>query len=100
MIKKKRSVLWLIVWGIALVLSTYIFTFYRIYNYFLTGVYINAAKPMLTVLFLCLCCVLLPSLSLSLYCAYKDKNKVIKVVAICLIVHHLLCIISLIPQIM
>lgn len=43
--------------------------------------------------------VLLPLLCASYYYAKKEQNKKIKIVSLCLIMHHIICIIAIIIQV-
>lgn len=43
---------------------------------------------------------LIPFLGLSLYYANKEKNKVIKIASVCLLVHHIICLVAALVQVL
>ena len=96
--KNKKSVFWLGLWGITLVIGSLLSAFYKITYYYQTKV-ILATPPyanytfFLLLIFALLLLILL--LCVSYYYAVKESNKAIKIVTAGLIAQHVICLIAI-----
>ena len=99
----KKSKLWFILWIVSISLGSAASAAYEIFYFFENGValhtppYTDFQKFQLLV-FLPLC--LIPILGISCRYAIIEKNKKIKIASICLIIHHLVCVIAVLFQVL
>ena len=95
---KRKSVFYFILWAVFIKLATFFSIASEVAMYFRTRE--HQASQILTscqrfLVLVVLPFVLIPLLSLSCYYAKKERNRVIKIITICLLVHHLLSLIGL-----
>ncbi len=100
---KNKSKIWFILWGIALLLGSLFSAACKVLGYFKKGVVLQTLpyadyQLFLLLIYLPLC--LIPLLGASHYYAVKEKNKPIKLATMCLIIHHIICIVAVLLQIL
>ena len=98
---KKKAVVYFVLWVIVLLLGTVFSKIYSLIQILEPGLPPTVPPYQTYHLFLILgvgTCVLLPLLGLACYHAFKEKNKPIKILSICLIIQHLICILAVLIQ--
>lgn len=101
--KKNRATFWFVLWIISVSVGSLFSAVCEIFNYFKTDFLLKIPlytdyQIILLLVFLPLC--LIPLLCASCYYAVKEKQRTIKLVSICLIVHHAICVIAVLLQLL
>ena len=101
--KKHRSVLFFILWGVFLVVGSAFSAICEVLFFFENGVrleYPPLADYQRFLLLFYVPFVLVPMLATSCYYATKEKIKWIKIVSLCLMIQHFLCAVAVLIQVM
>ena len=99
---KNRAKFWLVLWIILISIGSIFSAVCAVWNYLKNGVLLQTFpyanyQIFLLLGFLPVC--LIPVLCMSYYYAIKEKNKKIKIASMCFIIHHTICVIAVLLQI-
>lgn len=89
--RKRKSLFWFLLWTIALSVCSLFSAAQQVYEAFNPSFLIEWNMPFVLI---CISLILLPILCISLYYAIKEGSKFLKIATVCLITHHLLCIVA------
>lgn len=100
--ENKKAKFWFILWVVFISLGSLFSIACEVLNFFKLDFVIQAQpyanyQIFLLLIFLPLC--LIPLLGVSCFYAIKEKNLKIEVASICLIVHHVICVIAVLSQV-
>lgn len=99
--KNNKAKFWLVLWIVAISIGTIISALCNAIYLFKYGVALKTppfATYQLALLLIFLPFCLIPLLSASYYYANKENNKKIKIASVCLILHHIICVLAVLIQ--
>lgn len=97
----KKSTFWFVLWFALIAVGTIFSAVIEISKYLDLGILLETppyAKYQMLLLLVFLPFVLMPLLCSSCYYAIKERNKKIVVASVCFIIHHIICIIAVVLQ--
>lgn len=99
--KKKRATLWFVLWFVFIVIGSILSAVSKYRSSFKNGIPLETppfTDFQLILLLLFVPLVLIPLLCISHYYANKESNKKIKIASLCLLIHHIVCVIAVLFQ--
>lgn len=99
----KKSEFWFVLWIVIASIGTIASGVYQLVNSLKSGFIIQTLpytdfQKILLLIFVPVC--LIPLLAASCHYATIEKNKAIKITSICFLVHHIICVIAVLFQLL
>ena len=99
---RKRSTFWFLLWIVFIGIGSVFSAVSKYSSFFLNGIPLDVppfTDFQLLTLLLFTPFVLIPLLCITWYYANKEKNKWLKITSFCLLLHHIICVIAVLFQV-